>query len=61
MELKTTEGIAAEFARRNAAKAAKESEKPPDKVCIGCGKTLRVITCWHDREGPLCFDCWLVT
>lgn len=50
--------IAAEFARRNAAKAAAVPAVVPVKVCIGCGKELRAVTCWRDREGPFCFDCW---
>lgn len=58
MQLKTPEGIAAEFARRNAAKATAEAAAFTPKVCIGCGKELRSSTCWRDREGPYCYACW---
>jgi hypothetical protein len=58
VEVLKMNNIAAEFARRNAAKAAAVPAVVPVKVCIGCGKELRAVTCWRDREGPFCFDCW---
>ncbi len=61
MQLKTTEGIAAEFAKRNAKKAAATPVIEEREFCIGkCGRRFRPTepTCWKDREGPYCYECW---
>lgn len=66
MQLKTLEDVKAEFARRNASKAAAKPVTVEREHCIGSGCGGRQFrptepTCWKDREGPYCFECWSVT
>ena len=52
---------AAEFAKRNAAKAAKEAERSPLKTCVECGMPVGSPVCKDGTRGvePLCWDCWI--
>lgn len=42
--------------------SSQKAAKPPDpeKKCRRCARTFRRTepTCWKDREGPYCYDCW---
>lgn len=59
MELKTTEGIAAEFAKRNAKKVQPAVEHRQHTHCKKCGHEFRRTepTCFDSRNVPLCYDC----
>lgn len=53
--------LAAEFAKRNAAKAAKVEESPLPKLCLSCGKVVGNPVCKDGTRGlePYCFECWV--
>lgn len=61
MNLKSLEDVKAEFAKRNAAKAAAKPVVVHRQYtrCERCGHEFRRTepACFDDSEGPFCFDC----